>query len=368
MQVYEDMTFERIMERCLSRIPDTVDKREGSIIFDAIAPLAAELAIAYIELGTMRDRAFLDTAAEEDLDRKAHERNTTRKPASSAVRKGIFGKADGTACDVPIGARFSGGDINYVVTEQITAGQYQLRAEEAGTAGNSYIGVLYPIDYIADLASAEITDVLIPGEEEEDDESLRERCYETFGAQAFGGNQADYKATVKAIAGVGAVKVVPVWNGGGTVKLVLLDSLWAAASSLLVSQVQEAMDPVEQQGLGVGLAPIDHKVTVVGATEETINISCKITFDTGFNLSMLSDSIEDAVESYLLDLRKSWEDSSQLVVRISQIETHILAIDGVLDIADTAINNQQANAILGAYEIPVLGSINVTEVETLAAT
>lgn len=34
---YEEMTYERIMSRCLARVPGTVDKREGSIIYDAIA-------------------------------------------------------------------------------------------------------------------------------------------------------------------------------------------------------------------------------------------------------------------------------------------------------------------------------------------
>lgn len=54
--MYEDMTFENIMDRCLARVPDSVDKREGSVIYDAIAPAAAELAIMYIELGTIMDR------------------------------------------------------------------------------------------------------------------------------------------------------------------------------------------------------------------------------------------------------------------------------------------------------------------------
>ena len=48
--MYENMTFENIMDRCLARVSASVDKREGSIVYDAIAPAAAELAILYIEL------------------------------------------------------------------------------------------------------------------------------------------------------------------------------------------------------------------------------------------------------------------------------------------------------------------------------
>ena len=43
-------TFEFILERMLAEVPDSLDKREGSIIWDALAPAAAELAKMYIEL------------------------------------------------------------------------------------------------------------------------------------------------------------------------------------------------------------------------------------------------------------------------------------------------------------------------------
>ena len=43
---------------------------------------------------------------------------------------------------------------------------------------------------------------LMPGEEEEDTESLRSRYFAGFDSQAFGGNRADYKEKVKALDGV----------------------------------------------------------------------------------------------------------------------------------------------------------------------
>lgn len=61
--MYEDMTFENIMDRCLDRVSSSIDKREGSVVYDAIAPAAAELAIMYIELAYLMDRAFPDIHA-----------------------------------------------------------------------------------------------------------------------------------------------------------------------------------------------------------------------------------------------------------------------------------------------------------------
>lgn len=162
--MYEEMTFEAIMERCLARVTSSVDKREGSIIYDAIAPAAAELAIMYIELAYLMDRAFPDTATGEDLTKKCRERGVLRAAATYAVRKGYFETANGTGCNVALGTRFSGGDINFAVTAEIAPGQYQLTAETAGAVGNEYIGTLYPIDYVPDLAAARLEDILIPME------------------------------------------------------------------------------------------------------------------------------------------------------------------------------------------------------------
>lgn len=134
------------------------------------------------------------------------------------------------------------------MTERIAAGQYSMTAETAGVVGNEYVGTLFPIDYVPDLAAARLADILIPGEDEESDDALRARYFESLESQAFGGNIADYKNKVELLPGVGAVKVFPVWNGGGTVKIVLVDSEWSVPSSELVEKVQEAIDPVGTQG------------------------------------------------------------------------------------------------------------------------
>ena len=120
--LYENMTFENIMDRCLSRVAASIDKREGSVVYDAIAPAAAELAIMYIELAYLMDRAFPDTEEGDDLTRKCQERSVFRTPATAAIRKGYFEDGDGGAMDVPIGSRYSGDALNYVVTEKIATG------------------------------------------------------------------------------------------------------------------------------------------------------------------------------------------------------------------------------------------------------
>jgi len=64
-----------------------------------------------------------------------------------------------------------------------------------------------------------------------------------------------------------------------------------------------------------------------------------------------------------LNLRKEWEDSTSLIVRISQIESLILNTEGVIDITNTVINEQNGNIEIGKEYIPILGNIEIIENE-----
>lgn len=349
-------SYKSILQSCLSRVDDRFDKREGSIIYDALAPACAQLAVFYSVLSGEMDRAFPDTATDVDLTNKAKERGIFRLPATYAVRKGIFAAGEKPA-QVPLGSRFSGGDCNYVVTEKLTDGQYTLQCEEAGEQGNRYFGVLFPIDYIEGLSSAQIGDVLIPGEDEEVDETLRERYMQSLKSEAFGGNIADYREKVEKIPGVGNVKVFPVWNGGGTVKLVILSSEQTAPSAELIEQVQTEVDPEQNRGEGFGIAPIGHKVTVTGVEEKKIDVSMQLVLEEGKQFETVQESIEEAVEEYFAGLTAGWADTNGLVVRISQIESRILEVAGVLDIMNTRINSSTENLTLTPVQIPVVGEV-----------
>ena len=145
---------------------------------------------------------------------------------------------------------------------------------------------------------------------------------------------------------------------GGTVKLTILNSSYDKASDTLIDKVQLEIDPQEMPGEGLGIAPMGHIVNVDTVQDVVINITTDLTFETGYSWSNLQTSINEVVDAYLLELRKSWADEEYLIVRISQIETRILTIKGVLDIANTKINGSTDNLILGEYEIPVIGGVS----------
>ena len=353
--MYEHVTFEDILQRMLDRVPSNMDKREGSVIYDAIAPAAVELQNMYIELDVMLKEVFADTASREYLVRRALERGLTPYKATYAILKMI---TTPNTVDVSIGSRFSLNNLNYLVIEKIKDGEYKIQCEQEGEQGNNLYGDLIPIDYIDGLEICKVTGVLIPGEDEEDTEVFRTRYFNSFDSQAFGGNIADYREKTNGIEGVGGCKVTPTWYGGGTVKLTIIDSSFNKPSAELIQKVQEIIDPVQNQGEGVGLAPIGHVVTVVGVEEVEINIETTITYASGYNIDTAIKALKTAVENYFLTLRKSWQEESQLIVRISQIEYAILNCAEVVDIENTKINGSTKNIALKEYQIPRLGDIN----------
>lgn len=342
--MYEAMTYELILQNLLDRVPNTLDKREGSIIFDALAPAAAELAQLYIELDIVLNETFADTSSGEYLERRCAERGLIREKATYAVVQGVFTPS---TIDVT-GQRFRCGDYYYNVTSG-TDGTYQLICESSGSKPNGIVGQLIPVEYITGLQTSSITQVLIPGEDEESDDDLRERYYDSISSQAFGGNITDYEEKTKAIDGVGGVKVTPTWNGGGTVLLTILAANYSVPSDVLIDTVQDTID---------GIAPIGHVVTVQGAMASTINVSADITYQSGWNWSSSGQYIKDAIDEYFLSLSKAWDDNDNLVVRVSGVEQKILACAGVIDIANTKLNGSTSNIQLNVNEIPVRGDVS----------
>ena len=354
----EVITFNGLLQRMLDRVPDTVDKREGSIIYDALAPAAAELVQAYIELEGYLDSVFVDTSAESYLTRLCSQFGVDRQAATYAVRKASFKNGNNNSFNVPIGSRYTIDTLAYSVIEKIGEGIFQLRCETAGTIGNTSFGKLIPVDYIEGLASAELEDVLIPGEEEETDDLLKERYFEYVREPAFGGNIADYKRKVKTLDGVGSVKVFPVWDGEGTVKLVLLDSEYNIPTSTLIAYVKDEVAP-DNSNSGLGIAPIGHTVTVIGAGT-TIDVGITVTLANGYSQEIVTLAIKETIEEYIRTIRESWEKNETLVVRLAHIDSRVLNVDGVLDVSLTTINGTANNVLVSAENVPVLGEVVIT--------
>lgn len=407
MSLFEDQTYENLLANAMARVSSTFDKREGSMVYNGVAPSMAELAQLYIGLDFVFKATYIATAPREYLIERAKDRGISPKAASAAVFRAEFN------IEVPVGARFSCEELNFVVTERLTGEDtetglsHKVTCETPGSAANDCSGDLIPIEYIAGFASAKLVELLIPGDDEEDTEVFRQRVLDALQSQAFGGNQADYKQKVLSIDGVAAVKVHPVWNSdtspsqfippadvqawfdagmsgiadtavkewitaiynaalnkkltvGGTVRLVVMAANNSAPSEELIEVVQTTIDPTQNAGEGMGLAPIGHIVKVDGVNLTTLDVSTNITLTAGWTWANAQPYIEAVIDEYFNELAEAWEGSTNLIVRISQIESRILQECSafVMDITGTTLNGSTANITLGEDCIPVRGAVN----------
>lgn len=346
-------TYDEIMSDMLNRVDDRYDKREGSMIYTALAPAARELAQAYIALEWLSDESNPATASRDGLLRLAGNRGLFPFDATQAVYRGEF------SLPVPIGTRFNAGDVNFVVFELLENNQALLRCEVAGSQGNGLIGDIYPIDFISGLTLSRLVELVAPAEDEEDTERFRQRYFESLNAQAFGGNVAQYRDEVNRIDGVGGVKVYPHWAGPGTVKVVIVAADYTQSTSeLLAPTVQTALDP--EPGLGYGIAPIGHQVAVDPIESLTVDITMQVTPESGYVWADVLPEINGVIDNYFKELAETWQDQTTIVVRRSEIESRVLGVPGILDVDNSTLNGLTSNLALGENEIPVRGAVSNT--------
>ena len=368
----QDNTFEAILQRALDRIDDSLDKREGSIIYDALAPFAAELAQAYIALDIYSEQTYLGTATGQNLDNRAADYGLIRIQATKSQRLAEFTTADDepVPMTITIGTRFSipneYGGYNYkVIQATSTAGTYILECEIAGTVGNEYTGTLLPLESVNNLGTATLTDVYIAGEDTETDNSLRQRAINKISQTPFGGNQADYKQFVESQDGIGACLVIPIWNGGGTVKLVIITSSYEIPTQAKINEIQELVDPTQNQGEGLGKAPIGHVVTVTGPTAYELTIEADISFESTYTLESLQTEIEEAVANYIRQVQVQWANNTSITIYISRLIGAIINVPGITNVENLTVNGDTENITIDVTStgnpFPVIEEVIINE-------
>ncbi|MEK3935919.1 baseplate J/gp47 family protein [Sporosarcina sp. FSL W7-1349] len=359
--MFEYQTFETITDRMIAFVEEwkrekgeSIDIREGAVVYDMSAMTSKELQEFYIALDGVILETYPETASRPNLIKRAAEYGIVPDEATHAVLKGDFN------IDIPIGSRFSLGELNYVAIQRISPGVYEMECETSGIIGNTQFGSLIPIEYIDGLQTAELTELLIPGEDEEETEVFRRRFFLTRKQIPYGGNRDDYYQKVLKIDGVGGMKSYRAPNGGGTVGVTIIASDYSVPTPTLINEAQTIIDPIPNNGEGLGVAPYGHRVTVKGVEEVVVDIAMKLVLSNA-TPGQLQPEVEAICEEYLLSLRKKWSENDVLVVRKLQIEASAINISGIADITESTINGIDSNLILTRDQIPVLGVVTLSE-------
>lgn len=341
-----------ILQRMLERIPNKYDKREGSVIYDALAPVAYEMEQILLDYETKLRNTFAGTADRDGLIKRCAEAGILPFEATYAIRRMV---TTPTNIDVTIGERFRYDGLNFIVVEKVEDGLYNIQCEEKGSKGNFGTGNLIPVNYIQGLETAKlIDDVVIYGEDEEETEALRERYFATLPTMTLDGNISQYSKWCREFEGVGNYKIFPTWNGINTVKVSILSSENTPASDELIEEFQEFLDP-NSEGLGEGKAPIGAMVTVTTAKGINVDVTAQLTLKSGFVEPL---NLREKILEYLKGI--NYNRNFVSVIAISSI---IQNCDGVDVVIDTQLNGGKENIPLTIEEVAVLNNLNIEVVE-----
>lgn len=334
----------------LANVSVDVDKSEGSYVYDAVAGVATVLEDVYLDMSMQEGRYLLDTAVGEDLDAVASILGVTRKPATRA-KVDLIVTTVGTV-KIPKDSRFYAESeavfyVSLYDVEITGSGFVLVECEEAGTIGNVPANtILNMSDPPAGFESVTNTVPVTNGYDAEGDEEYRQRIYDRARTPATSGNAQHYLNWAREVTGVGDAKVFPLWSGNGTVKVVIVNSNKLAADDELVKTVYDHIEIAR---------PIGATVTVESANEKLVNISAKLTLDSGGSLEQVKVAISAAIAEHFRSI--VFKRSS---VSYALIGAVLLDTVGVVDYTDMALNGMVSNIPLAENEIPVVGEINVT--------
>lgn len=350
--MYEDKTYKKMMDEMMADFGADVRTDEGSLAFNACAKVAEKLEDVYGDMDELDKNMYPDT---QDLPHLI--RNSKGKIdylyAYPAIVKGVFKQ------DIEIGEQFICGNYTYTVSEKIEEHTYKLICDTEGAEANTNKGELIPANYIDDYKGGEITEILVLGADDEEEETFRKRLLDTFGNVHFGGNKADYRKLLNERKEVGGCKPKRREEGSPWIDIVVISDSFTTPSEEVLKELQNYVDPETSHGEGDGIAPCCHNVLIKAAESIKINVTAKLVFEGGYSVETSKNHVEEAIDKYLGELRKGWEanEFNDMTVRLSRIEANILNIQGVLDIENTSLNGVQGNVTLSYEKIPVRGEV-----------
>ncbi|HEX3075032.1 MAG TPA: baseplate J/gp47 family protein, partial [Ignavibacteriales bacterium] len=183
----------------------------------------------------------------------------------------------------------------------------------------------------------------IGGVNEETNQALLDRYYEKVQRPATSGNVYQYEQWAKEVAGIGDVKVYPIWAGPGTVKLVLLDDDKTAPDAAVITATETYVESVR---------PIGADVTIVGATELAINVTATLTLASGATVEGVEASFTSGLTAYLQSIAFTGE-----LIRYTRIANVLLDLPPIIDYANLLVNGATANIEPTDEQVGVVGTV-----------
>ena len=293
--MFTNQTYEVIKQRILDNINIDIDKREGSFTSNMISPLSQELAKAYINMSDILSLGFIEDNFDTFLDKRVSEFGVYRKQGSKAIGEIKVEGKDGAT--IENGTIIKANDLYFTVLNDIELPTDNIIYVEANEVGYKY-NLLANTEFELVEKNEKITKLInevdfTNGVDVETDEDLRKRFVKVVNNPSASGNKNHYEEWALEVNGVGRAIVYPLWNGNGTVKVMIVGNDNKPVSEDIVENcklhIEENM-------------PIGCSLTVTTPTNLNVIINASIELKEGYELEDVKLDFEASLNEYLKDV------------------------------------------------------------------
>lgn len=352
--MYKHMTFENILHDMLLKIPKNFDKREGSLVYDALAPVAAELAQLYIGLDHVLDITYAPSAYGEFLDKRVAEMGLTRKKPTESHRLGHVYNKDNELISLPLYTEFIIDNIVFSVIGENEDHSLILACKEKGTLGNHPHGQMRPLKNNPLITKAHLLDILRPGEDEETDEALYRRYVSYILEKPFAGNKAAYIQAMSLLPGVGPAKVVRPPLPNGMVTICFLASDYSDPTPHLIDMVKDHFNPEKNPDT---ITPLFQEVVPTKAFSTHIKIDVHHNFHDEIDEELAKEKLLEILKNIETEYVERWGSTDGEMIFISHLESALYQ-SGLLKDVKIYLRNGRNNVLLNTLQVPRFSEVN----------
>lgn len=350
----QDITPETLKAEMAARLAESgmdVDTREGSYTDQIYSEVAYQIYKGLSYHPTLLAAAIPSAESGPYLDKFGAIFGLTRTPAATAYVVLTFTGEEGTV--IPKGTvAVSSGGLRFTtdLAASISGGTAEVpaTAEQSGEIYNVAVGTVTRLAYSLPGISQVTNET--PGEggaDAESDGNYYERIHTRLSKPVGSGNPYYYEQLALTVPGVGQAKTISIWDGPGTVKVLVASEDKQPLDGLIVAQVQQVMD----EGRIIGA-----DVTVVSAQALAVDVEATCTLEGGVVASDVQKEMEEEIQRMLLDM----EMGAQEPVRYNRILAMLLSCKGVVDCTSLTVNSGSTNIPVTVEQVPVLGTVVIS--------
>ena len=340
--MFSNQTYEIIKKRILDNINIDIDKREGSFTSNMVAPVVEELAKAYINMGDVLSLGFIEDSFDTYLDKRVSEFGVYRKEGIKATGEIKVEGKDGAT--ITNGTLIKANDLYFTVLNDIELPNENILYVEANEAGYKY-NLLTNTEFELVEKNDKVTKLInevefTNGVDVETDEDLRKRFVKVVNNPSTSGNKNHYEEWALEVNGVGRAIVYPLWNGNGTVKVMIIGN----DNKPVTEDIIENCKLYIEENM-----PIGCQLTVITPSLLNVSVKASIELKEGYILEDIQTDFKTSLNEYLKGVTTE--------LTYSKVYGLLVNHSGVEDVTEFKINDSNVNISISEDKI-----INISEV------